>query len=58
MGAAIGGGLGVLLVLAIGSNFPGGLLVSVPGIILAGSFAIFGPVDLAAALLHTFFECL
>ncbi|MGK2858005.1 MAG: ABC transporter permease [Thermoanaerobaculia bacterium] len=40
MGATIGGGLGVLLVLAIGSNFPGGLMVSFPGLVIAGSFAI------------------
>lgn len=40
MGAAIGGFLGVALVLAIGSNFPGGLMVSLPGIAIAGGFAI------------------
>ena len=40
IGAAIGGGLGVALVLAIGSNFPGGLPISMPGIMMAGSFAI------------------
>jgi len=40
IGAAIGGLLGVGLVLAIGSNFPGGLPISMPGILMAGSFAI------------------
>ncbi|MBI2215363.1 MAG: ABC transporter permease [Acidobacteria bacterium] len=40
MGATIGGGLGVLLVFAIGSNFPGGLMVSLPGILIAGGFAV------------------
>ena len=40
IGAAIGGGLGVGLVLAIGSNFPGGLPISMPGILMAGGFAI------------------
>jgi putative ABC transport system permease protein len=40
IGAAIGGLLGVALVLAIGSNFPGGLPISGSGILMAGSFAI------------------
>ena len=40
MGATIGCGLGVALVVAIGSSFPGGLMVSLPGILIAASFAI------------------